>query len=94
MKIGFIKKAQSATKTVARKKEDAVQIKLRVPPDFYKRLIELKWWYRKNLNLKVTVAFLARDFISDGLDRENNLARKAELGRYHAKIRKMTSSKI
>lgn len=89
MKLNIIHKVQSTTPRSVPVNDNDALLKVRLPKTTKRRLKKLKAWYKLNLNVTVTVAFLVRDFIDEGLDREHNAARKAERGRYHARIRKL-----
>lgn len=88
MKIGHIHKVVSKRRAPNKLQTATSGYLLHMPTAMRKKLKAMKLWYRTKLNLKVTQAFLIREYISDGLAREESELRKAELGRFHAKVRK------
>ena len=60
---------------------------LNIPKRKLEKVKQLAQWYREHLKVKVSVAYLIRESIDDFIDRETRLARKAERGRFHAKVR-------
>lgn len=68
-------------------KDEPVLIRFRIPKRKLKQANQLAQWYRDVLKVKVSLAYLLRESFNDFIDRETRIARKAERGRFHAKVR-------